>query len=115
MTAFQIDRLVPSPTNSPLIPHAEEISVFFRGQSSPGNRRDTSPRQRVVIETAPTGTVFEDINENIGTVTRHGEHLTWARMYLHDGCWQDPEVVACYVNCVEVLPLKFASFSPPLP
>ena len=32
--------------------------------------------------------MFEDINGNIGTVTRHEEHLTWARMYLHDGCWQ---------------------------
>ena len=82
---------------------------------SVSKRWDTSPRQRVVIETAPAGTVFEDINGNIGTVTRHGEHLTCARMYLHEGCWQDPEVASYYANCAEVLPLKFVSPSPPLP
>ncbi len=82
---------------------------------SVSKRWDTSPRQRVVIETAPAGTVFEDINENIGTVTRHGEHLTWARMYLDKGCWQDPEIEACYANCAEVLPLKLTRLSPSLP
>ena len=82
---------------------------------SVSKRWDTSPRQRVTIGTSPAGTMFEDINGNIGAVTRHGEHLTWARMYLHEGCWQDPEVVAYYANCAEVLPLKLASLSPPPP
>ena len=82
---------------------------------SVSKRWDTSPRQRVTIERAPAGTMFEDINGNIGTVTRHGEHLTWARMYLHEGCWQDPEIEACYANCAEVLPLKLTRLSPPPP
>ena len=45
--------------------------------------------------------MFEDINGNIGAVTRHGRRLTWTRMYLYEGCYQDPEVVACYATCAE--------------
>ena len=82
---------------------------------SVSKRWDTSPRQRVTIEKAPAGTMFEDINGNIGAVTRHGRRLTWTRMYLYEGCYQDPEVVACYANCAEVLPLKLTRLSPPLP
>ena len=78
-------------------------------------RWDTSPCQRVLIEKAPAGTMFEDINGNIGAVTRHSASLTWARMYLHEGCWQDPEIEACYANCAEVLPLKLTRLSPSLP
>ena len=75
---------------------------------SVSRRWDSSPRQRVTMENAPAETVFEDINGNIGTETHHSNRLTWARMYLHEGCWQDPEVVTCYANCAEVLPLKLA-------
>ena len=82
---------------------------------SVSRRWDTSPRQRVVIAEAPAGTMFEDINGNIGTVTRHGEHLTWARMYPYQGRYQYPEVEASYPNCAEVLPLKLALLSPLLP
>ncbi len=63
---------------------------------SVSKRWDTSPRQRVVIAKASAGTMFEGSNGNIETITRHSRRLTWAHL----------EVVACYANCAEVLPLK---------
>ena len=59
--------------------------------------------------------MFEDMKGNIGTVTRHKRHLTWARMYPYQGRYQYPEVEASYPNGAEVLPLKLALLSPLLP
>ncbi len=77
-----------------------------------------SPPRRwnsVKIEIVPPGTMFEDMKGNIGTVTRHCRHITWARMCPYEGRYQYPEVEARYANGTEVLPLRLILLSPYLP
>ncbi len=82
---------------------------------SVSRRWNSLPSQRVKIETVPPGTMFEDMKGNIGMVTRHETHITWARMVPYQGRYQYPEVEASYPNSAEVLPLRLALLSPYLP
>ena len=67
---------------------------------SVSRRWDSSPSQRVLIEKAPAGTMFEDINGNIGAVTRHSKRLTWPGCI----CTRDSHPTAKARN--EVFPLR---------